>query len=71
MQNKSIKKPADDDGMELKDLSEFFILGVTKDDDCVYIHSLEDDIKALEFLETLLAGFRSEVLAGISRRFMN
>lgn len=71
MPSKSTKKPAADKEQNLNNLSEFFVTGVTDEGDCVYIHSFDDDISALEFLETLLAGFRSEVLSGIARRFMN
>jgi len=47
------------------------ILGVTSEGECVYIHTFEDDIKALEFLETLTVGFRSDILSGLIRRSMN
>lgn len=72
MPTKSKKKPDDTfDGMEPEELVDSMILGVTSDDECVYIHTFEDDIKALEFLETMVAGFRSDVLANLLRRFSN
>ena len=71
MQNRSTKKPPADKEETLNNLDEFFVMGVTSDGEYVYIHSMEDDIKGLEFIETLLAGFRSEVLSSIARRFMN
>lgn len=60
--------PADFDS---EDLVESMILGVTSEGECVYIHTFDDDIRALEFLETLTVGFRSDILIGLSRRSMN
>lgn len=54
-----------------EDLVESMILGVTSEGECVYIHNFEDDIRALEFLETLTVGFRSDILSGIIRRSVN
>ena len=69
---KSTKKRDDTfGGMEPEELTESMILGVTSDNECVYIHTFDDDIKALEFLETMVAGFRSDVLSGLFRRFNN
>lgn len=67
------KKKFDDtfDGMEPDELVDSMILGVTNDSECVYIHTFEDDITALEFLETMVAGFRSDVLSNLLRRFSN
>jgi len=60
-----------DNPPDIDDLAESMILGVTTEGECVYIHSFEDDIKALEFLETLTAGFRSDILSGLVRRSLN
>lgn len=69
---KSTKKPDDSfDGLEPEELTDSMILGVTTDGECVYIHTFEDDIRALEFLETMLAGFRSDVLSNLFKRFHN
>lgn len=69
---KSTKKRDDEfEGMEPEELVESMILGVTEEGECVYIHTFDDDIKALEFLETMVAGFRSDVLSGLLRRFSN
>lgn len=46
-------------------------MGVTSDGECVYIHTFEDDIMALEFLETMIAGFRADVLKSLMRRNYN
>ncbi len=69
---KSSKKPDDTfEGLDPEELVESMILGVTSDGECVYIHSFNDDIHALEFLETALAGFRAEVLTSLFKRFHN
>lgn len=47
------------------------ILGVTSDGECVYIHSFEDDIQALEFMETLTAGLRADILSNMFKRSVN
>jgi hypothetical protein len=66
MRNKSTEKPDDPE-----ELVESMILGVTSDGECVYIHNFDDDIQALEFLESLTAGFRCEVLYNLIRRTTN
>lgn len=72
MPTKSSKKSDDTfDGLDPEELVESMILGVTSDGECVYIHTFEDDIRALEFLETMVAGFRSDVLNSIYKRFHN
>ena len=72
MPTKSSKKSDDTfDGLDPEELVESMILGVTSDGECVYIHTFEDDIRPLEFLETMVAGFRSDVLNTIYKRFHN
>ncbi len=69
---KSTKKRTNDLNEEdVEELVESMILGVTSDGECVYIHTFNDDIHALEFLETALAGFRAEVLTSLFKRFHN
>lgn len=69
---KSTKKRDDDsDEDDPQELVESMILGVTEDGECVYIHTFDDDIRAVEFLETMLAGFRADVLTSLFRRFSN
>lgn len=69
---KSTKKPDDTfEGMDQEELVESMIMGVTNDGECVYIHTFEDDIKALEFIEVMAAGFRADVLAGLFKRLHN
>lgn len=68
MRSKSTERP---DDFEPEDLVESMILGVTDAGECVYIHSFDDDIKALEFLESLTAGFRCDVLQNLVRRTTN
>ena len=72
MPKKSTKKPIQlDNENSIEELSESMILGVTSDGECVYIHTFEDDIMALEFLETMIAGFRADVLKSLMRRNYN
>lgn len=69
---KSTKKFANEiDEFDPTELVESMILGVTDDGECVYIHTFDDDIRALEFLETMLAGFRGDVLSELFKRFHN
>ena len=72
MPKKSTKKPIQLDSEDsTEELSESMILGVTTDGECVYIHTFEDEILALEFLETMIAGFRADVLKSLMRRNYN
>lgn len=72
MPTKSTKKRDDDiEDLDLEELVESMILGVTNEGECVYIHTFEDDIRALEFLETMVAGYRSDVLSNLFKRFHN
>lgn len=69
---KSTKKPDDTfDGMDPEELVESMILGVTEGGECVYIHTFDDDVRALEFIEVMAAGFRADVLSGLFKRFHN
>lgn len=69
MRIKSTKEQ--DENFEPESLTESMILGVTEEGECVYIHTFENDILALEFLETMVAGLRADILSGLFRRSMN
>ena len=72
MPKKSTKKPIQLDSEEsTEELSESMILGVTTDGECVYIHTFDNDILALEFLETAAAGLRADILSSMYKRSMN
>ena len=72
MPKKSTKKPTKQDNEEsIEELSESMILGVTTDGECVYIHTFDNDIQALEFLETAAAGLRADILSSLYKRSMN
>lgn len=72
MPKKSTKKPTKQDNEEsIEELSESMILGVTTDGECVYIHTFDNDIQALEFLETAAAGLRADILSSMYKRSMN
>lgn len=68
MPRKSKDEP---DDLDVGELEESMLLGITSEGNCVYIHSFDDDIRALEFLESLTAGFRAEILSGLFRRSVN
>ena len=72
MPKKSTKKPIQLDNEDsTEELSESMILGVTTDGECVYIHTFDNDIQALEFLETAAAGLRADILSSMYKRSMN
>ena len=72
MPKKSTKKPIQLDSEDsTEELSESMILGVTTDGECVYIHTFDNDILALEFLETAAAGLRADILSSMYKRSMN
>ena len=68
MPTKSTRKRDEESDTELV---ESMVLGVTSEGECVYIHNFESDIYALEFLESLTAGLRCDVLSSLTRRFSN
>ena len=73
MPTKSTKKPTSKKQQDetIEELSESMILGVTTDGECVYIHTFDNDIQALEFLETAAAGLRADILSSMYKRSMN
>ena len=72
MPKKSTKKPIQLDNEDsTEELSESMILGVTTDGECVYIHTFDNEIQALEFLETAAAGLRADILSSMYKRSMN
>ena len=72
MPKKSTKKHIQLDNEDsTEELSESMILGVTTEGECVYIHTFDDDIQALEFMETAAAGLRAEILSSMYKRSMN
>lgn len=72
MPKKSTKKPIQlDSENSIEELSESMILGVTTDGECVYIHTFDNEIQALEFLETAAAGLRADILSSMYKRSMN
>ena len=72
MPKKSTKKPIQLDSEDsTEELSESMILGVTTDGECVYIHTFDNEIQALEFLETAAAGLRADILSSMYKRSMN
>ena len=72
MPNKSTKKPTRIKSDEsTKELIESMIIGVTSEGEFVYIHNFDDNIQALEFMETAAAGLRADILSTMYKRSMN
>lgn len=72
MPKPSTKKPTlRQRGKQPKELLESMILGVTEEGECVYIHTFDNDIQALEFMETAAAGLRAEILSSMYKRSVN
>lgn len=72
MPTKSTKKrTSKGNGESIEELSESMILGVTTDGECVYIHTFDNDIEALEFMEQAAAGLRAEILSSMYKRSVN
>jgi hypothetical protein len=47
------------------------ILVVTNDGERIYMHPFEDELAALEFLETMTNGFRNDLLEKALKRMVN
>ena len=72
MQNKSTRKPTSQKSGEFKkELIEHMTFGVTEEGEFVYIHGFDDNILALEFMETAAAGLRADILSTMFKRSMN
>lgn len=52
-------------------IDESMVVYITKDGDRVYLHSFENKIHALEFLEIMVAGLRADILESIEMRSLN
>lgn len=47
------------------------VVYITTDGERVYLHSFENKIHALEFLEIMVAGLRADILESIEMRSLN
>lgn len=47
------------------------IIILTKEGDRMYLHQFDEELHALEYLEMMLASFRTDILEKVIRRSMN
>lgn len=52
-------------------VDESMVVYITTDGERVYLHSFENKIHALEFLEIMVAGLRADILESIEMRSLN
>lgn len=73
MRTKFTKKLADEEArqFDIEEMEESMILGLSAEGNSIYVHTFDDDIKALEFLEVMVAGFRAEILNTLTKRSLN
>lgn len=57
--------------LEDDDYESSMLLIMREDGERLYFHPFEDDLAALDFLETMVASFRIDMLEKIMRRSMN
>lgn len=71
------KSPAHLDGSDIvrqldaDNVDASMILVVTNDGERIYMHPFEDELAALEFLETMTNGFRNDLLEKALKRMVN
>ena len=73
MQNKYTKNQGDNElrQFDAEDMEHSMFIGMTEEGESVYSHNFDDDLRALEFLEVMVAGYRNIMLSKIIRRSMN
>lgn len=74
MPKRSLKKSDPTETLEdIEDgnIEESIIVYVTKDGERVYLHTFESRVHALEFLEIMVAGLRSDILESMEARSLN
>ena len=52
-------------------IEESMVVYITTDGERIYLHSFENKIHALEFLEIMVAGLRADILESIEMRSLN
>lgn len=57
--------------MENGEIDSSMVIYVTTEGDRVYLHPFDTEISALEFLETMVAGLRADVMESIMKRSLN
>lgn len=54
-----------------EEISSSMLLYVSEEDERVYLHPFDNDIQALEFLETMVASLRADILEQMMKRSLN
>lgn len=57
--------------LESEDIETFAVLILSKDGERVYLHQFEDDIDALEFVESMSASLKTDILRSLMKRMLN
>jgi hypothetical protein len=57
--------------MEDGEIESSMVIYITTEGDRVYLHPFDTEISALEFLEVMVAGLRSDVFESIMKRSLN
>lgn len=57
--------------LDAGELEASMVLYINNEDERVYLHPFESDIQALEFLETMVAGLRADILEQLMKRSLN
>lgn len=57
--------------LDAGELEASMVLYINNEDERVYLHPFESDIQALEFLETMVAGLRADILENLMKRSLN
>ena len=57
--------------LDADELDASMLLYINNEDERVYLHPFESDIQALEFLETMVAGLRADILEQLMKRSLN
>lgn len=71
MPKKSISKQSAIRALEDEDYESSMILLMKEDGERIYLHPFDDDLAALDFLETMVSSFRIDMLERVMRRSMN
>jgi hypothetical protein len=65
------KKSTDQYELSDDDYDNSMLIIMKDDGERLYLHGFEDDLTALDFLETMVASFRIDMMERIMRRSMN
>lgn len=57
--------------LDADELSTSMLLYLSSEGERVYMHAFESDIHAIEFLESMVAGLRADILEQLMKRSLN